>query len=358
MAAKKVIAITGVSGFWGSQIAKKLAQDEQLHIIGIDTEKPSVEIERLDFIQADIRNPLLPELLQDETVDTLCHLAFDQNDQPNETTFDWNVMGTLKVLGACVDAQVRKIILKSSTGVYGAYPNNPGFLREEYALRGSRRYGYLRDLVEIEAFCNGFRRQHPQVMLTILRYANIVGPEVNTPMTRFLADAFAPILLGFDPMMQFVHQSDVTNSLIHAVCEDHPGTYNIAADGLMPLTKAMAIVGKIPIPVIHLFAYWGLSAFGAPAQKHIPIEPDYLRYRWVADTARMAEDLGYVPAYTAEETLREFAGVLRTRKFVQEATDLSYDEERLRDTLDRRRRMRAAEAPASKSEKSSRRKPA
>ncbi|MFN2199493.1 MAG: NAD-dependent epimerase/dehydratase family protein [Anaerolineales bacterium] len=358
MATKRVIAITGVSGFWGNQLAKRLVLDEALHIIGIDREKPEVEIDGLDFIQADIRNPLLPELLEDEAVDTVCHMAFNQSDLPNEAAFDMNVIGTVNVFGASVAANVRKIVLKSSTGIYGAFPNNPGFIHEEHDLRGSRRYGYLRDLTEIESFCNGFRQQHPEVQLTILRYANIVGPDVSTPMTRFLSDRYAPILLGFDPMMQFVHQADVINSLLHAIREDHPGTYNIAAEGLMPLTKAMAIVGKLPLPVVHVFAYWGLSAFGPTAQKHMPIEPDYLRYRWVADTARMSTDFGFIPMYTAKETLREFAGELRTQKFAPEATDLSYDEERLRDTLERRRRMRASQAPATKSEKSNRRKSA
>lgn len=358
MAKKRVVAISGVSGYWGTQVARKLIEHPELHVIGIDIDKPAAGIDELDFIQADIRNPLLTELLQNEEVDTYCHLAFTDNYRPSETSFDSNVMGTVKAFGACVEASVRKVVIKSSTTVYGARATNPAFIREDSPLRGSRRYGFTRDMVEIEAFCNGFRRQHPQIDLSILRFPNIIGPEVESAMTDFLSDPTAPILLGFDPMMQFIHAQDVIAALVHAVLTEHPGVYNVAADGLLPLLKAMAMVGKIPLPVIHLFAYWSFSVIGASAQRFWPIEPDYLRYRWVADTARMHESLNFLPAYTAEEALREFAGELRTRKYVPEAIDLGYDEERLRDTIERRRRRREAAAAQAPEKTASRRKKA
>jgi UDP-glucose 4-epimerase len=344
MADKRVVAISGVAGTWGTLVAKKLTLQPEFHVIGIDIERPETDIDGLDFIQADIRNPLLTELLKNEEVDTFCHLAFIDTYRPSETAFEANVMGTVKAFGACVEASVRKIIIKSSTTVYGARATNPGFLLEDSPLRGSRRYGFTRDMVEIEAFCNGFRRQHPQIELTILRYPNIIGPDIQTPMTDFLSSQLTPILLGFDPMLQFIHSQDVVASIVHSVLSDHPGVYNIAATGLLPLLKVLGMVGKIPLPVVHLFAYWGLKAAGSAAQRYWPIEPDYLRFRWIADTGRMQEYLKFMPAYTAEEAIREFTGELRTRKYVPEAVDLSYDEERLRDTIERRRRSREAAA--------------
>jgi UDP-glucose 4-epimerase len=95
-------------------------------------------------------------------------------------------MGTLKVFGACALAGVRKIVLKSTMMVYGARPDNQFYLTEEHPLKGSHSYGYTRDMIEIEAFCNGFRRQAPDVQLAVLRFAQIIGPAADTPMTRFL----------------------------------------------------------------------------------------------------------------------------------------------------------------------------
>ncbi len=337
MAKKQVVLVTGVSGYWGGQVAARLVSQPSLHVIGVDAEQPAEPVKGLDFIQSDIRNPLLLDLLRSERVDTVCHLTFVESTRLSESTFDTNVLGTMKVLSACIQAGVRKVIIKSSTAVYGAHPTNPAFLTEDHPLQGSRRYGYTRDLVEIEAFCNGFRRQAPEMMLTVLRFANIIGPNADTPMTRFLKDVWAPVLLGFDPMMQVVHEDDVVGALVHAVLNDVPGVYNVAADKALPLSRLTALAGKFAIPVLHLWAYWGVSL---GATHFAPIEMDYLRYSCVADLAKMQHELAFSPHYTAEEALREFAGQQRVSQYLPESAALAYDQERLHDTIERRRRAR------------------
>jgi UDP-glucose 4-epimerase len=353
MSRGKVILVTGVAGYWGAQLAGELLGRRNYeggadwHIIGLDTNIPDPEIQGLDFIQADIRNSLLVDLLQEEQVDTLCHLAFVDSVRPVESAFDANVIGTMKVLGACAQAGVRKVVLKSSTAVYGAHPDNPAFITEEHPLQGSRKYGYTRDLVEVEAFYNGFRRQVPEMVLALLRFANIVGITADTPMTRFLSEPLSPVLMGFDPMMQIIHERDVVDALVHAVVNDAHGAFNIAAEGVLPLSKLMAIAGKIQLPVVHPLAYCGvgvLDRIGFRSGRFLPIELDYLRYPWVGDLSKMREEFGFAPRYTAEEALREFAGQQRMQRFMPESAALAYDEQRLRDTLERRRRMRTRQA--------------
>lgn len=348
MSDQRVVLVTGVGGYWGARVAEQLVARPGLRVIGLDIEPPQERIKGLDFIQADIRNPLMVDILRDEEVHTVCHLTFIDSTRPTETAFDVNVIGTMKVLGACAEVGVRKVVLKSSTAVYGARAENSSFLTEEQPLRGGRAYGYTRDMVEIEAFCNGFRRQAPEMTTTILRFCSIVGPMVDTPMTRFLNEPATPILLGFDPMMQVIHEVDVVQALVHAVVNDVPGVFNIAAEGLLPLSKLMGLAGKLPIPVFHLFAYWGAAMLGGAGlriSRHVPIELDYIRYPWVGDLAKMRDDLQFTPRYTAEEALREFASKQRLRRYLPESAALAYDEERLRDTIERRRRARG-ETPA------------
>ncbi|RPI34196.1 MAG: NAD-dependent epimerase/dehydratase family protein [Chloroflexota bacterium] len=341
MAETKVVLVTGVAGYWGAKVAAQLVANPGFHVLGIDQEKLEQEIKGLDFIQADIRNPLLGELLKSEGVDTVCHLATIESAQPNEAAFDFNIMGTAKVFGACAQAGVKKIVTKSTTAVYGAHPTNSAFLREEHPLKGSTTYGYTRDMIEIEAFCNGFRLQVPDILLTVLRFPSIVGPTADTPMTRFLKEPLIPVLLGFDPMMQVIHEDDVTGALVNAIVNDVPGIFNVAAEGVVPLSKLIALAGKIPLPVFHLFAYWGASFLGSSKMKSlssIPIELDYIRYAWVGDIARMRDEMQFMPHYTAEEALREFAGYQRMSIYKTDSANLAYDEERLRDTIERRRR--------------------
>lgn len=335
MAEKRVVLVTGVASHWGARVATQLVAEPDQHVIGLDTDPPQEDIKGLDFIQADVRNPLLVDLFKSEKVQTVCHLAFMESARLSESAFDFNVMGTLKVMGACVEAGVGQVVLKSSTAVYGAQPSNSAVLTEEHPLNGSRRYGYTRDLVEIESFCNGFRRQAPQVTLTILRFPGIIGPACDTPMTRFLKDSRAPVLLGFDPLMQVIHEDDVVGGLLHAVLHKTPGVFNVAADKALPLSQLVALAGKVGVPVLHLLAYWT-----APLGSHqlAPIEWDYIRYAWVGDLKKMREEFGFTPRYTAVEALREFAAQQRVRQYLPESAVLAFDEQRLRDTIERRRR--------------------
>ncbi len=224
----------------------------------------------------------------------------------------------------------------------------PRFLPEERGLAPTASTGTLRDLIEIEAFCNGFRGQNPELTLTILRFPGIVGPQADTMMTRFLASPLSPVLMGFDPLMQVIHEEDVVEALVFAVMHDAPGVFNVAAEGVLPFSKLRRLAGKHAAPVFHLAAYWGnplLEAFGFPVNRIWPVHLDYLRYPWVADLTKMRHSLGFAPRYTATEALREFAGRKRLEQFGPQSPGLSYDEERLRDTIERRRRARAPEAP-------------
>jgi len=348
MGEKKVILITGVSNYWGSQVAKKLLEESNnqagyLSVLGLDAQIPDADNMGLDFIQADLRNPLIVELLKSENVHTVCHLALFEDIRSSESSFDQNVIGTMKLLGACSEAGVRKVILRSSMRVYGAKPDNPAFLTEEHPIQGSRNYGYNKDLMEIESFCKNFCQQVPGMDLTILRFSNIVARNVDTPMTHFLTQPFSPVLLGFDPLMQVIHEQDVVNALVHVILKDFPGVYNIAAEGILPLSRLIALATKFPIPVFHLFAYWGSElsfSMGLRSGEFFPIEFDYLRYPWVGDLKKMREELKFIPQHTAEESVRKFANEHKLCRNEERSLSLDYDEERLLEILERRRLTR------------------
>ncbi len=341
-----IAVVTGVSGYWGGRLAARLLKEPGVKVIGLDVKVPEIEIPGLDFIQADVRSPLLAELLRSEDVSALCHLDFLELAEKSEKAFQHNVLGAMHVLGACAEAGVDRVVLRSSTAVYGAHPDNSAFLNEEAPLRGSRRYGYTRDLLEIESFCNGYRGQWPEVTLTVLRFANIIGPTADTPMTRFLSLQTPPILLGFDPLLQLIHEEDVLDALFRAMLNDRPGTYNVAADDVIPLSRILRLVRRIPVPIFHPLAYGGLKLLSGTSLQplhYVPIEWDYLRYSWVADLGRMHDELGFDPLYSAAESLREFSGEKQREEGGDRGTTPADEELRLQDTIERRRRMRERE---------------
>lgn len=347
--AEKVVVVTGVAGYWGARVAARLANEPDCHVVGLDREPPADEVEDLDFVQADVRNPLLVDLFKAEEVDTVVHLAFVETTHLSEAVFDLNVLGTTKLLGACQQAGVRKAVLKSSTAVYGARPSNSAFLDEDHPLRGSRRYGTIRDQIEIEKFCRDFRRQAPELGLTILRFPGIVGPTSDTPMTCFLKGRRTPTMLGFDPMMQIIHEDDAVEALTYATLNDAAGAFNVAAPDVLPLSKIRGLAGKPSFAIFHLLAYWGVGRWRAVDQRfqdYLPVEPDYLRFPWVGDLRRMREELGFEPHYTAEETLREFSETFCGDRLLLGPVSMAHEEERLSEVIEERRQARQQAATA------------
>jgi hypothetical protein len=203
--------------------------------------------------------------------------------------------------------------------------------------------GTVRDWVQIEAFCNGFGRERPEMALTILRFASIIGPTADTPLIRYLKDRWAPSLVGFDPLMQFIHEDDVVEALVHAVVNDVPGAFNVAAEDVLPLNKVRGLAGKRRRVVLHPLAYWSRQLPGRRSlgmRRHLPLDPDYLRYSWIADLTKMRDELGFAPRYLAEEALLEFAEQRRLRQHLPKSAVLAQSEERLRAIIAHRERGR------------------
>jgi UDP-glucose 4-epimerase len=343
MSGENVVLVTGVGGMWGGRVAGRLVQDGY-RVLGMDAEPPTPPVEGLDFIEASVRNPALADLLRSEGVDTVCHLAFVDTSRPAQWAFEENVTGTTHLLEACAGAGVRRVVLKSSTAVYGARPGNSAFLAEDHALRGSHSQGTVRDLVEIETYCAGFRHAEPEVGLLVVRLASIVGPTVDTPLTRLLVAADAPTLLGFDPLMQVIHEDDAVAALACAVGSEVTGAVNVAAEDALPLSKMRGLAGKPPLPIWHPLVYWAKQR---SKLQQLPLDPDYLRYPWVGSLDRMRDELGFAPSYSAEEALRELGAWRQSERPLSGAELLAQKESRLRATLAyRQRRGRTEENEA------------
>ena len=313
----KTLAITGLFSPLGRRMAR-LASGFGMRVLGIDIKPMTRPFPGIEFVEADIRNPLLSELFKTEQVDTILHCAFRWRQRRTEEVFDSNVLGTMRLLGAAEIAGVRKVIFPSSTVVYGADPTNPAFIPEDEEFHGHWQYAYIRELREIETFVNGFRRQQPGMVITTLRFANILGGGVPSPMARFLSLPMPPTLIGFDPMMQFIHHDDVLRALGHCIMSDYNGVYNVAAWPPMPLLKALGLARTPPLMLIHPCAYsgyrWG-RMFSKKVDDLAPLPWDYLRYSWVASTERMTGELQFEPQIDAEAILREFGEALREYRY-------------------------------------------
>jgi UDP-glucose 4-epimerase len=316
------VLITGVGSFMGTEIARRLETDPDIdYLAGLDERPPRARLERMDFIEADIRNPVIAKLIPQAEVDTIVHNKIIRRPGPGmsgRSAHDINVIGSLQLLAACEKAEtLRSIVVRGSAGVYGSEPAAPQFFTEEMARRYPLRTRFQRDVAEIENYFDTFSRRHPHVVCTMLRYQPSIGPSLDSQITRYLAQPLVPTYLGFDPRLQFVHELDAVDALVAAIKNPVRGPVNVAGPGTIGLTKLVRMAGRPTLPLLP-----GLFGPVTETGHRFGIEsisPDFrrlLRYGRGIDVTRLIEEVGYTPRFTTVQAAEDYVRTQRGRRLV------------------------------------------
>ncbi|WP_134321926.1 NAD-dependent epimerase/dehydratase family protein [Cumulibacter soli] len=315
----RVVLVTGVSRFLGGATARVLAQDASVErVIGVDITAPHPHFasshSRAEFVRADISSPLIAKVIDSAGVDTVIHTDINASASASggrASMKEANVMGTMRLLAACQHSSgVRRLIVKSSGAVYGASPRDPVLFTEQMQPRYLSG-GYGKDVQDVEGYVRGFVRRRPDVLTTVLRFANFLGPQVDSVLAPYFELAAVPRLIGFDPRLQFVHEQDGVAALVHCAGlddDDAAGVFNIAAPDIMYLSQAVLRAGRVSLPVIpgpaasvasRLVRLLGYSDF-------TPELIRYLRYGRAMQTELASEQLGFTPSYSTLETFDDY----------------------------------------------------
>jgi UDP-glucose 4-epimerase len=322
----KRILITGLSTYWGGRLAQALeAFPEVEAIIGVDNEEPTVELERTEYVKVGAQHALLRRVVEAAEVDTVVdtRLVVDSAMTSSSKAHENNVMGTMNILAACTgsDSPVRKVVFKSSTHFYGCHTDDPAFFDETMRRPHPPRSGIEKDVVEAEASVNEFAERHPDTAVSILRFANVLGPDVQTSHIKLFSLPVVPMILGFDPRYQFVHEDDVVHALEHAVKHRVPGTYNVAGDGVLALSEVAGLLGKPYAPVLPP---WGTGiATSVLRRLGVEIPPEALeqmRYGRGVDNRRFKAS-GFHYQHTSRETVLKLGEHLRIHPVVRGAQE-------------------------------------
>jgi UDP-glucose 4-epimerase len=327
MPARRVL-ITGVGSFLGTELARRLESDPEIeYVAGLDDRAPRARLERTDFIEADIRNPLIGKLLPQARVDTVVHNKIVRRPGPGmsgRAAHDINVIGSLQLLAACEKAEtLRSIVVRGSAGVYGAEPSAPQFYTEEMARLYPLRSRFQRDVAEIENYFDTFSRRHPRIVCTMLRYQPSVGPSLDSQITRYLSMPVVPTYMGFDPRLQFIHELDAIEALVAAIKNPVRGPVNVAAPGTIGLTKLIRMAAKPTAPLLPPF--FGPFADAAERVGLEALSPDFrrlLRYGRAVDISRLVEEVGYEPRLDTVDAVRDYLRAQRGKQLLPTLRDL------------------------------------
>ena len=311
----QVVLVTGVSRELAARLARSLALDPERQVLGVDASPPRHDLGRASYVRADIRSPLVGKVMARRGVDTVVHMAMVSTPTRvggRSSMKEINVIGTMQLLAACQRSDTfRKLVVQSSVSVYGASPRDPAEFTEDMSAKVQPRTGFGKDSIEIETYVRGLARRRPDVVVSTLRLATLMGAGVHSHLTRYLTLPVVPRVLGFDARLQFLHPTDAVAALELATVEDLPGTYNVAAPDVVTLGQAVRRMGGVSVgvpqpgaPLLAALLRSGrLADFSAD-------QIDALTYGRVMDTSRFRA-AGFTPRWSSREALAELVGTSR-----------------------------------------------
>lgn len=315
----KVVLVTGVARQLGGRFVRRIQRDPDVdRVVGVDAIPPEHHLGGADFVRADIRQPAVARVLAEHGVDTVVHL--DVTGTPLGTggsrtsVKETNVIGTMQLLGACQKSPtVQRLVVKSSTSVYGSAPRDPAVFTETTPPKSLPSGGFAKDAVEVEGYVRGFARRRPDVAVCVLRFANILGPCADSPLADYFSLPVLPTVFGYDPRLQFLHEDDVIDVLRIASHDPrrgtmNSGTFNVAGDGVVTLSQCSRRLGRPTVPVLLPAVTWVGSALRTVGVTDFsPEQIRLLTHGRVVRTNQMRETLGFEPKYTTAEAFSDFA---------------------------------------------------
>jgi len=296
------VLVTGASGRLGRRLARALHRRGE--VVGIDrrpfAERP-VDVEHHEL---DLRSKRVRDVFRRPGLRALVHLGVMHDPRSNaEQHHAFNVIALQRLFECAEQLEIPKLVVLSSANVYGPRPENPQFLSEEAPLLAAGRFSDIRDLVELDITAQSFFWKNTRTETVILRPTHILGTVRNAP-SNYLRLKRVPTLLGFDPMMQVVHQDDVVSAIELALAPNVRGIFNVAGPAPVALSRAIELLKRSALPLPHTAARllvdrlfrWRVTSFPAP-------ELDFIRYVCMVDDSRARSVLGYAPRHDLMETL-------------------------------------------------------
>ncbi|CAJ1508859.1 SDR family oxidoreductase [[Mycobacterium] burgundiense] len=312
----KVVLVTGACRFLGGFLTARLAANPAVErVIAVDAITPSKDLlrrmGRAEFVRADIRNPFIAKVIRNGDVDTVVHAAaasYAPRSGGRATLKELNVMGAMQLFAACQKAPtVRAVVLKSTSEVYGSSAFDPVMFTEDSSGRRPLGAGFARDSMDIEGYARGLGRRRPDISVSILRLANMIGPAMDTQLSRYLAGPVVPTTVGRDARLQLLHEQDALGALERATIAGRAGTFNIGADGIIMMSQAVRRAGRVALPLPSFGVRIVDSLLKAAGGSEINRDQlRYMTYGRVMDTTRMRSELGYEPKWTTLEAFDDY----------------------------------------------------
>lgn len=303
---KPAILVTGAAGGLAQILVGRFK--DRFDITGVDMRNTNASIFPGEFHRTDYTHRRMEDIFASKKFQTLIHLGRvrETSGMSSSERYNANVLGTRNILRLALQSGIERVIVMSTYHVYGAHQHNHLHITEDEPLRATQIYPELSDAVELDHYAKTFSLQYPQIHTVILRPVNIIGPRIKNTISNLLRSRFCPMLLGYDPMMQFLHEDDIAQAVELCIDSSRSGVYNVAGEGLVPYSKAIELAGATPLPVPHVLAYGAVRVLASRDRfpKHLL---DYFRYPVIVADEPFRKDFGFEPKTPLKQTLNSIS---------------------------------------------------
>jgi len=247
---RKKVLVTGAGGALAQRVINKLKLRREYDIVGVGFKESSYFDDTITNYRIDFSKRGFEMVFREHQFDSVIHLGrILLYEDTALRRYNVNVTGSKKIFDLSLKYGVQNMIVLSTFYVYGAHPYNPSLIDEMFPLKASNNSSHLADAVELEYLSSLYMLKYPELKTTILRPSNILGPGISNSVSLLLNRKYVPCLLGFSPIMQFIHVDDLAEAVILAFETPKPGVYNVVTDDWVPYQRAIRMAGAVPFPI-------------------------------------------------------------------------------------------------------------
>ena len=303
------VIITGISGLLARIVAHKLAQRGH-DVIGIDARAWPDAPKNVAMHTVDIRKRAAEDVFRTARADAVIHMATVTHlKTKSEDRYRINLGGTRAVWDHCHAYGVHHAIFVGRHTYYGAAPDSPLYHTEEEPPSGATTFPELADLVAADLYAGSALWRFPEITTTVLRMCYTLGPTHHGTLAGFIDAPRVPMVLGFDPLFQFMHEEDAAEAIVVALEKKPRGVFNVSGPPPLPLSVIAHAAGKRTIPVPEALFRTILGRFGLPGLPRGAIA--HIKYPIVIDSMRFKKTIGFRYEYDAEATIDAFRATAR-----------------------------------------------
>lgn len=298
------ILITGISGQLARIVALQLVERGH-EVEGVDRRPWTDAPPGVRVHEADVRKRAAEDAFRTFRPDALVHMATVTHlGRTSEDRYRINLQGTRAVFDAAHRHGVRRAIFVGRHTYYGAAPDSPLYHKEDEPPIGLSSFPELADLVAADLYAGTALWRTPNVETAVLRLCYTLGPGGGGTLASFIRGKRVPVILGFDPLFQYLHEEDAGRALVLATERGLRGVFNVAGPPPLPLSVVIRLAGRRALPIPEPLFRLALGRFGFPRLP--PGALEHIKYPVVVDWSAFREATGFEPKFDETETVAAY----------------------------------------------------